>query len=181
MRQTRRYSFRSFENQCPWLAEAVLHRLFPLDYPVYWCFGLCSWGLRMSRTPAWREHCRRAHTVHFMVPKHDDLPSRKKLMLDTGRCYVLMTSSMESHLPFVRITGTSCFITTKVHAKSCNENSIFSITITWSNMSRAKTTSQQTLYSELPHMSKDGCDPQGYSCFPFCFIFSKAHGTDRHW
>ena len=46
-------------------------------------------------------------------------------------------------------TGTSCFLTTTAHAKSCNRNSTFSITMPPSNMSLAKPTSQSTFSADL--------------------------------
>ena len=70
-----------------------------------------------------------------MILKHDGILSRKKFMPYTERCNVLMTSSVESYLPFVLITGTSGFLTTTVPAKSYNGKSIFSITMSSSNMS----------------------------------------------
>jgi len=176
-----------------------------------------------------------------MVHKHDGLPSRKKRMPYTGRCYVLMTSSVVFHLPFILITGTSFSLTTTVLVKYCNGNLIFSITMPSSNISRAKPTPQLTFSADLlpglvpfqglfhiltmqyspsqgeliiewikllllwsnmnpssPTKStgqryvmtyvnlfraptcQNGCYTQGYSRFPFCFTFFKAHGTYRH-
>ena len=87
--------------------------------------------------------------VHFMVHKHDGPPLKKRPMPSTGRCYALTTLSAASHLPFGLITEISFFLITMAHARSCNGNWIFSITMLLSNMSRAKLISQPTFSADL--------------------------------
>ena len=55
------------------MPEIIFHQLLTQDCIIYWCVGLCSWGISMPRKSPREWYDRRTHPIlgggHFMVPK----------------------------------------------------------------------------------------------------------------